>query len=69
MNTSASIKQAGIIKEDESDITRSIHVFDEVENIGERASVAEVLVFDLVSSLILYCTAFDDYLLAVTVLS
>ena len=67
-NTSASIKQAGIIKEEER-WHDEIHVFDEVENIGERASVAEVLVFDLVSSPILYSTAFDGSLLAVTVLS
>ena len=56
-----SSKQASIIKEDGSDITRfmlskSWKISLEVENISERTSVAEFLVSDLVTSLLGYCT-------------
>ena len=37
----------------------------EVEDVGERASVAEVLIFDLVTSLLCYCIVF---ILAIIVL-
>ena len=74
-NTSTSFKQAVILRDNGDDIKTASgnylfvgNIF-EFKNVGERAGVAEDLVFDLVTCLLGYCTVFDDSLLAVTVLS